>query len=332
VPQRHEPAAGGIRPLLAATPECAGHAACLDGVSVRRGRRLVLEDVDLHVPRGSITGLIGPNGAGKSTTFDVLSGVLPPVSGNGQVLGHSLERADRYAGSVSSMTSGSAFNPALSARRSLECLALLAGVPRERVAEALSLVGLQHRADEPVRRFSLGMRQRLSIASAVLSRPSLLLLDEPFNGLDPFAMPAFRNLFIDVSAAGDTALVASHDLHELERICDYFVILAAGRIVFSGDRQALARVSRTRVTARLADRSEVAAARAVLSRHWNVEETAPGELAVSGSDLSPSAVNALLVRAGVAVTQLSTTHDDVSGAVEALAQRDYGSATMAAVQ
>ncbi|MFD4023240.1 ATP-binding cassette domain-containing protein [Streptomyces sp. NPDC058576] len=187
-----------------------------------------------RVPAGSVTGFVGPNGAGKTTTVRMLLGLVAPTSGTARVLGHDLADRAAHLPSVGALVEGPALYDGLSGRRNLLVHARLGGIPTSRVDEVLDQTGLGGRGKERVRRYSLGMRQRLAIATALLPRPRLLVLDEPANGLDPQGIIWLRGLLRDLAADGVSSLVSSHLLGEIEHTCDHLVVLHDGRVRFEG--------------------------------------------------------------------------------------------------
>src|SRR5882724_10970753 len=164
------------------------HALSTSSLTKRYGSRTVVDRLDLEVPTGVVAGFVGPNGAGKTTTMAMLLGLVRPTAGRGEVLGQPLEHPARYLSHVGALIESPAFYPALSGARNLEVFAVVGGHDRDRVPALLELVGLDDRGDDPFRSYSLGMKQRLGIAAAMLGDPRLLILDEPSNGLDPQGM------------------------------------------------------------------------------------------------------------------------------------------------
>jgi ABC-2 type transport system ATP-binding protein len=187
------------------------------------GKLVALNNVTLEIPKSGVIGLVGPNGSGKSTLIRILLGLVKPTSGTAHVLGHTLAETSAYAAKVGALIENPAFIPTLSARKNLLTLAQLRGVPSTRIGEVLETVGLTGRDKEPVKRFSLGMKQRLGIAAALLTDPQLLILDEPTNGLDPSGIVEIRALLQKLAAAGKTVIVSSHLLSEIEAACDPIV-------------------------------------------------------------------------------------------------------------
>jgi len=196
--------------------------------------RTVVDRLDLSLPAGVVAGFVGPNGAGKSTTLRMLLGLVRPTSGSGRVLGAPLDRPQDYLPKVGALIEAPAFYPGLSGRANLRVLATLAGTPAPRVEEVLERVGLAARADDPYQAYSLGMKQRLGIAAALLTEPQLLVLDEPTNGLDPQGIRDMRGLLRSLAEDGPTVLVSSHLLGEVQAACDWLVMVEAGRLVHSG--------------------------------------------------------------------------------------------------
>ena len=203
----------------------------VDRLTKRFGDVVAVDDLSFSVGRGTVTGFLGPNGAGKTTTFRVLLGLAAPTSGSATVLGvpyHRLADAPRRVGAVLEVTD---FNPGRTGRDHLRTLALAAGIPLSRVAEVLSLVELSQVSRKRVKGYSLGMRQRLGLAAALLGEPEVLILDEPANGLDPEGVRWLRDFLRAFVADGGTAFVSSHILSEVAQTVDRVVIINRGRLV-----------------------------------------------------------------------------------------------------
>ena len=203
------------------------------------GDRAALSHGSFEVPVGSVCGFIGPNGSGKTTTIRMLLGLISPSSGSATVLGESISHPERYLPKIGAMIEGPAFYPALSGRENLKFLAELGGFPLSRVDELLTKVDLAERGGSKFKTYSLGMKQRLGIAAALLPNPELLILDEPTNGLDPQGIQEIRNIIRDLADSGTSVFVSSHILSELEMICEYLVMLREGKVIFSGRTQEL---------------------------------------------------------------------------------------------
>jgi ABC-2 type transport system ATP-binding protein len=211
------------------------------GLRKSYGSRVALAGLDLTVPTGVVYGFLGPNGAGKTTTMRLLTGLLHPDAGTIELLGRPFGRADRQRlFEIGALVETPSFYPYLSGRQNLRELAAAgADVPPKRVGELLELVGLRERAKDKVSSYSLGMRQRLGIAAALLSDPKLLLLDEPANGLDPAGIVAMRETLRHLASIGKTVFVSSHLLAEVQVMADVVGIIAAGRLVREGTLQDL---------------------------------------------------------------------------------------------
>ena len=211
----------------------------------RRPRTVALDGLDLEVPEGGVFGFLGPNGAGKTTTIRCLLGLVSASAGRARVLGGdvpgSLPRVIRRIGSI---VEAPALYPRFTGRRNLEILARIDGIERRAVDTALERVGLSARAEDMVRTYSLGMKQRLGIAAALLKDPSLLILDEPANGLDPAGIVEVRDLLRSLGAEGRTVFVSSHILSEVQQVADRVAILARGRLVASGSVREVLRSGR----------------------------------------------------------------------------------------
>jgi ABC-2 type transport system ATP-binding protein len=187
------------------------------------------------MPRGGVIGFVGPNGAGKSTTIRMILGLIKPTRGNAEILGHDLHNPSAYLGKVGALIEAPAFYPGLTASQNLRALAKLGGFREENVLAVLDTVGLAPRANDKVAHYSLGMKQRLGIATALLPDPELLILDEPTNGLDPAGIVEIRNLLMRIGESGKTVFVSSHLLSEVETIAQRLVILHNGGLVFAGE-------------------------------------------------------------------------------------------------
>jgi ABC-2 type transport system ATP-binding protein len=200
----------------------------------RFGSRRAVDSLSIQVPRGVIAGLVGPNGAGKTTTLRLLLGLIRPTAGDGAVLGESIHHPPAFMHRVGALIEGPAFYPTLSGRTNLSTLATLGRHRDADIAGLLRTVGLEDRARDMFGSYSLGMKQRLGIAAALLSDPELLILDEPANGLDPPGIIEMRELMRRLRDDGKTLLVSSHLLAEVEQIADWLIVLVAGKAVYCG--------------------------------------------------------------------------------------------------
>jgi ABC-2 type transport system ATP-binding protein len=195
------------------------------------GNVLAVDRVSFSLDRGTVTGFLGPNGAGKSTTLRILLGLAAPTSGDALVFGHPYRELADPVRKVGAVLESNDFDPGRSGRNHLRVLALAAGIPFSRVEEVLEIVGLTKAANRRVRTYSLGMRQRLGLAVALLGAPELLVLDEPANGLDPAGVHWLRNFMRRFADGGGTVLIASHVLAEVAQTVDQVVIIDQGRLL-----------------------------------------------------------------------------------------------------
>ncbi|WP_328324728.1 ABC transporter ATP-binding protein [Kribbella sp. NBC_00382] len=212
------------------------------GIEKYFGEVVALDGIELEVEQGQIHGLVGPNGAGKTTLLGLLLGLAVADKGNLQILGTPVGRALAAPEGVTGFVDGPGLYPSLTARKNLAALAALQGRdPRTAgIDEVLHDVGLTDVADDRVRGFSLGMRQRLGLAAALLSKPRLLVLDEPYNGLDPAGKRHVHGVLTRLASEGTAVVLSSHRMDDLEELCSEVTILATGRVVFSGPLSKLA--------------------------------------------------------------------------------------------
>src|SRR5919198_367372 len=269
-----------------------------EGLTKRFGDRVAVDHVDLRIPAGSAFGYLGPNGAGKTTLIRMLLG----LTGSMRLLGLDMpERRAQALARVGAIVEEPRSHPFLTGRENLEIVA----AARERAAHAridgaLARVGLAHRADERVKRYSLGMRQRLGVARSLLADPELLILDEPTNGLDPAGIHEFRAMIRGFVGEGRTVLLSSHLLDEVEKICDEVAIVDRGRVVAQGPIAELAAGAKQTILIATSDDER---AFAILSEHGGVESVAAESTGIRvtladdvGDDLSRR-----LVHAGLAI-------------------------------
>jgi ABC-2 type transport system ATP-binding protein len=204
------------------------------GLTKRYGRRLAVDSLSLEVPAGVVAGFIGPNGAGKTTTMAMLLGLVAPTAGSASVLGSSLDDPASYLGRVGALIETPAFWPGLTGVENLRVLATLGGHDPSRIPEVLDLVGLNGRGGDRFGQYSLGMKQRLGIAAALLGDPELLVLDEPTNGLDPAGINEIREFILELADGERTVLVSSHILSELEHVSDWLIVINDGSLLYQG--------------------------------------------------------------------------------------------------
>jgi ABC-2 type transport system ATP-binding protein len=204
------------------------------GLTKRYGDRNAVDNLSIELPAGVVAGFVGPNGAGKTTTMAMLLGLVRPTAGTGTVLGESIKDPATYLSRVGALIESPAFYPSLTGAENLRVFATIGAQDTARIPELLETVGLDGRGDDPYRSYSLGMKQRLGIAAALLGDPDLLILDEPANGLDPQGVREMRSLIGRLAGTGRTVLVSSHDLSELEQVCDWLVLIDTGRSLYQG--------------------------------------------------------------------------------------------------
>jgi ABC-2 type transport system ATP-binding protein len=223
----------------------------------RKPPERAVHDLDLTVEAGGVFGFLGPNGSGKTTTIRLLLGLVRPDSGSLRMLGRSIPtELPLIMGRVGALVETPLFFPQFSGRVNLSMLARASGIPRTRIDEMLELVDLRGRADDRVKGYSLGMKQRLGIAAALLKNPELLILDEPGNGLDAAGIREVRELIKHLGTIGVTVLLSSHQLGEVQQVCDRVAIMSHGRVIASGSVAELLATSTTGdVRVQLADPS-----------------------------------------------------------------------------
>ena len=216
----------------------------VDHLTKRYGKTVAVDDLSFTVTAGRITGFLGPNGAGKTTTLKAVLALVRPTSGTTRVLGKPYRDLDEPVRRVGAVLETSRYHPGRSGRNHLRVLAVQAGIPRARVEEVLELVAMKDQSRRRVGGYSLGMRQRLGLAAALLGDPEILVLDEPANGLDPAGIRWLRDLLRALASHGRTILVSSHVLAEVEQIADEVVIIHRGRFITqSSTRELAARTS-----------------------------------------------------------------------------------------
>jgi ABC-2 type transport system ATP-binding protein len=268
------------------------------------GTRTAVNDLSLDVPAGVIAGFVGPNGAGKTTTIRMLLALIRPTTGSVEVLGTPVSRPSEYLPRVGAMIEGPAFYPGLSARRNLEILATLAGISRKRVDPLLEQVGLRGREGDVVKSYSLGMRQRLGIAAALLPDPTLLILDEPTNGLDPAGTMEIRELLRGLKAQGVTILISSHLLGEVEQMADWIILLKEGRLVYQGWMDALLERRQSALVVGTSNEDELRIVAAVARKRNYESEMVSGQLRVIAPIAFAGELNQGAMAAGVVLTEI----------------------------
>jgi ABC-2 type transport system ATP-binding protein len=261
---------------------------------------VAVEHLDLAVRRGEVYGFLGPNGAGKTTTLRMLLGLIRPTSGWATVAGHRPGDPDGLA-RIGALVESPAFYPYLSGRENLKVMADYAGVPYSRIDPALHEVDLLTRAGDRFGTYSMGMKQRLGVAAAVMKEPDLLILDEPTNGLDPQGVVEMRTLIRRLGSGSRTVLLSSHLLSEVEQICDRVGIIRRGQLVAEGTVHELRGESALLIKATPAD-----AARRALERMLGTGavSTVDGHFRLATDPERAGDINSALVHDGVRVTEL----------------------------
>jgi ABC-2 type transport system ATP-binding protein len=278
---------------------------------LRRPPQHAVNGLDLVVEEGGVFGFLGPNGSGKTTTIRLLLGLVSATGGQMQLLGQPVPGAlPAVLPQVGALVESPVFFPAFTGRRNLELLAGIAGLPKARIDAVLDIVSLRDRAADRVKGYSLGMRQRLGIAAALLKEPRLLILDEPSNGLDPAGIRETRELLRRLGGSGTTVFVSSHLLGEVEQVCDRVAIVNRGRLVTSGSVAeiiASTRTAQSDVVVRVAD---LPGADAVLREQGMDVRPAGDHFVVVGID-DPARITYLLASAGHNVSELRSLAPDL---------------------
>ncbi|MFE1751121.1 ABC transporter ATP-binding protein [Streptomyces anandii] len=287
-----------------------------------RGGQLAVDGLDLTVPAGSVFGFLGPNGSGKTTTIRMLMGLIEPTSGTARVLGHPMPRSSRAVlPHVGALIEGPALYGFLSGRDNLlryDAADPTAdpGTRRVRVAAALDRVGLTAAAGKKAKAYSLGMKQRLGLAAALLQPRRLLVLDEPTNGLDPQGMREIRALVRELASDGTTVFLSSHLLDEIEQVCTHAAVMARGRLIVQGPVSELAAGARGRLVVTTPDTGEAVR----VLKEQGVADVTADEDRVTGEppERDLAEVNAALVTAGVRVRGFGVERASLEDAFVAL--------------
>jgi len=268
------------------------------------GETRAVDDLSFDVRPGIVTGFLGPNGAGKSTTMRMVLGLDAPTAGLATVNGRSLARHPAPLTQLGALLEARAIHPMRTARNHLRALALTTGIPDRRVDEVLGLVGLEDVADRRAGAFSLGMGQRLGIASALLGDPATVMLDEPVNGLDPEGILWIRNLLKDLASEGRTVFVSSHLMSEMALTAEHFVIIGRGRLIADVSATELeAMGTGDRVVVRTPHGERLRDALAADGVHVTSDATAPDLLVVTG--IGSAAIGHRAAVAGVELHELT---------------------------
>jgi ABC-2 type transport system ATP-binding protein len=287
------------------------------GVSKRFGKVTAVDDLSLEVHPGVVTGFLGPNGAGKSTTLRIVLGLVAPTEGSATVLGMPYRSLPEPTKTVGAVLETQSFNPLRSGRNHLRVLASASGIPQARPDEVLDQVGLAAAARRNAGTYSLGMRQRLGLAAALLGEPRILILDEPANGLDPQGIRWLRDLLRSFAREGNAVLVSSHVLTEMAQLADEAIVINRGRLVRQASIAELTHGSR-QLSVVTSEAQRLAAA--LRDRGLGVVSTGDGELRVSGADAA--AVGMIAFESRVPVLGLAETQTSLEDAFLELTEED----------
>jgi ABC-2 type transport system ATP-binding protein len=307
-------------------PPSSALAVSTGGLTKRFGDRTVVDGVNLAIPRGSVCGFVGPNGAGKTTTIRMLLGLIRPTSGGGSILGGNLRDPKSYLHKVGALIESPAFYPQLSGRDNLKALARLGHVPLSSIEPALERTGISARAGDKYRSYSLGMKQRLGIAAALLAGPELLILDEPTNGLDPAGILEMRGLIRSFANDGITVLVSSHLISEIEQVCDHIVMIRGGRLVHQGPVAELQAGQQPDIVVAPEHAADLEQLAKILEVAGLSVMASPGEgtAVVSASGVSAADLNRLAARSGITLRQIAERTHSLEDVFFALTGTDAG--------
>ncbi len=274
----------------------------VSGLTKHYGKRAAVNDMTFEVTAGRVTGFVGPNGAGKSTTMRMMVGLTRPDRGDVRYAGIHYRDLRDPARTVGSVLDARCMHPGRTARNHLRATAALSGIPARRVPEVLTEVGLESAADKRAGKFSLGMRQRLALAGALLGQPRVLLLDEPSNGLDPDGIRWLRDYLSDFAGRGGTVFVSSHLISELSMFADDLVVVGGGRLIAA---ESVGAITARNDVAVLVETPQPVELAAVLTAHGHAVEAMADRLVVRGT--TRSVVSHLAFDSGIRVLELTET-------------------------
>jgi ABC-2 type transport system ATP-binding protein len=274
----------------------------VSGLTKHYGKRPAVDDITFEVAAGRVTGFVGPNGAGKSTTMRMMVGLTRPDRGDVQYSGIRYRDLRHPARTVGSVLDARCMHPGRTARNHLRATAALSGIPARRVPEVLAEVGLEPAADKRAGKFSLGMRQRLALAGALLGQPEVLLLDEPSNGLDPDGIRWLRDYLSDFAGRGGTVFVSSHLISELSMFADDLVVVGGGRLIAA---ESVGAITARNDVAVLVETPQAVELAAVLTAQGHAVEAMADRLVVRGT--TRSVVSELAFDSGIRVVELTET-------------------------
>lgn len=285
-----------------------------DGLTRRFGDLVAVDHLSVEIPANAVVGFVGPNGSGKSTTLRMLLGLIAPSEGTATVLGASISDPSSYCDDVGALVENPAFVPTITGRANVRSMAQLRGATDSRVDEVLDIVGLTGDAGRKVRDYSLGMKQRLGIAIALLPDPRLLVLDEPTNGLDPAGIVEMRALIRRFADEGRTVVVSSHLLSEIQAAADNLIVIRSGRLVYSGPLDGLLEEEQRFVDVEPSDPGDLERLGALFNAAGFEVEPENGGLRVLADPARSGELNSMAIGAGVILSRLvprSETLEDV---------------------
>ncbi|MEY4164006.1 MAG: hypothetical protein RLZZ79_958 [Actinomycetota bacterium] len=277
----------------------------VEGLTKSYGEITAVKNATFEVPLGTICGFVGPNGSGKTTTIRMLLSLITPTAGAGHILDEPISHPERYLAKVGAMIEGPAFYPALTGEENLRVLATLGGCSQDRIPYLLELVGLAERGGSKYKTYSLGMKQRLGIAAALLPDPKLLILDEPTNGLDPAGIQEIRDLLSRLAGEGVTVFVSSHLLSEIEMIAEYLVMLRKGEVIFFGKTVDLLHRSRPTINVKAKKAKDLEKLLKLVQKVGHPAELADGILRVDADENWGAELNRIAHENGILLQQIT---------------------------
>lgn len=300
------------------------------GLTKRFGSIVAVDNLDLTIRRGEVLGFLGPNGSGKSTTVSMVLGLVTPTEGSVHIMGQPLaDDPSLVSQHVGAIIENPAFYPYLSGRDNLIAHAkMVGGVPESRIDELIKLVNMEGRADGKYKTFSLGMKQRIGIASTLLTNPPLVILDEPTNGLDPAGQREIRSIIPRMAEEGHSVLLASHMLHEVEQVSDQVVIIRRGKKLTEGSVDDLLHRNGF-IEVRVAEDEREAAAKIVRAvpavEHVTIE---PSRLVVVAGELCGSAINRALAESNIFASEIAIKRSSLEDLFLELTEEEGGEASL----
>lgn len=280
----------------------------LEKLSKNFGRLKAVDSIDLEIPQGSIYGILGPNGSGKSTTLGMVLNVINKSSGDYKWFDE--EKSDEARKKIGAILEGPCFYNYLTGEQNLRIVAEIKNVALERIDECLKRVNLYERRKDKFKNYSLGMKQRLAIASALLCDPSVMILDEPTNGLDPQGIAEIRELIISLGREKRTIILASHLLYEVQKVCSHFAVLRKGKLIYSGNVSDVTQASGL-VEVAGEDKENLALVLSNCSMLESVQNEKDHFLLKLLPEFSATDINKYLIQNGVILNHLKVLHNDL---------------------